>query len=76
VNAGLYVFGEAALAALPERGDHEQTTFPALAGEGRLAAFRHEGVWLTVNTPKDLRRAEEFLAARPDWQPAPVGAAS
>lgn len=67
VNAGLYVLGDDALACLPERGDHEQTTFPELAAEGRLAAFRHEGLWLTVNTPKDLRRAEEALA---------VGAAS
>jgi NDP-sugar pyrophosphorylase family protein len=76
VNAGLYVLGEEALAALPERGDHEATTFPALAADGRLAAFRHEGVWLTVNTPKDLRRAEEFLTTRADWQPQALGAAS
>ena len=48
--------------ALPERGDHEQTTFPELAARGRLMAYRHEGVWLTVNTPKDLRVAEEALA--------------
>ena len=67
VNAGLYVLDEEALARLPERGDHEQTTFPELAAEGRLAAYRHEGLWITVNTPKDLRRAEEALA---------VGAAS
>ena len=76
VNAGLYVLGEEALTALPERGDHEATTFPALAADGRLAAFRHEGVWLTVNTPKDLRRAEEFLTTRADWHPQAVGAAS
>lgn len=63
VNAGLYVLGEEALARLPEKGDHEQTTFPELAAEGRLAAYRHEGMWLTVNTPKDLRAAEEALAA-------------
>lgn len=62
VNAGLYVLGEEALARLPEKGDHEQTTFPELAAEGRLVAYRHEGMWLTVNTPKDLRAAEEALA--------------
>jgi NDP-sugar pyrophosphorylase family protein len=67
VNAGLYVLDEEALARLPERGDHEQTTFPELAVERRLRAFRHEGLWLTINTPKDLRRAEEFLAAHPEW---------
>ena len=63
VNAGLYVLGEEAVARLPEQGDHEQTTFPELAAEGRLLAYRHEGMWLTVNTPKDLRAAEEALAA-------------
>jgi NDP-sugar pyrophosphorylase family protein len=63
VSCGVYVLGAEALARLPERGDHERTTFPALAAEGKLAAFRHEGIWLTVNTAKDLRRAEERIAA-------------
>jgi NDP-sugar pyrophosphorylase family protein len=65
-SCGVYVLGEQALERLPERGDHERTTFPELAAEGRLAAFRHEGVWLTVNTPKDLRAADEYVAAHPD----------
>jgi NDP-sugar pyrophosphorylase family protein len=64
VNCGVYVLGEEALAALPERGDHERSTFPQLAAEAKLRAFRHEGVWLTVNTPKDLRIADEYLASR------------
>jgi len=63
VSCGIYVLGREAIDRLPERGDHERTTFPELAAEGKLAAFRHEGLWLTVNTPKDLRRAEEALAA-------------
>ena len=75
VNAGLYVFEDEVLAQLPERGDHETTTFPELAAEGRLFAYRHEGVWLTVNTPKDLRAAEEFVAADPTWREVTVGAA-
>jgi NDP-sugar pyrophosphorylase family protein len=65
VSTGLYVLEEEAIARLPERGDHEATTFPELAGEGRLRAFRHEGLWLTVNTPKDLRRAQEYLESHP-----------
>jgi NDP-sugar pyrophosphorylase family protein len=69
-NAGLYVLEEEAVERLPERGDQETSTFPALAAEGRLFAFRHEGVWLTVNTPKDLRRAEDFLTRNADWRPA------
>jgi NDP-sugar pyrophosphorylase family protein len=67
VSCGVYALGEEALARLPERGDHEATTFPELAAEGRLRALRHEGVWLTVNTPKDLRVANEHLAANPGW---------
>jgi NDP-sugar pyrophosphorylase family protein len=67
VSCGVYALSEEALDRLPERGDHESTTFPELAREGRLQAFRHEGVWLTVNTPKDLRRAEGYLAQHPDW---------
>lgn len=62
VSCGAYVLGPEALGRLPERGDHERTTFPELAAEGKVAAFRHEGLWLTVNTPKDLRLAEERLA--------------
>jgi len=69
VNSGVYALGDEALARLPEKGDHEQTTFPELAAEGKLHGHRHQGVWLTVNTPKDLRRAEEFMAAHPDWKP-------
>jgi NDP-sugar pyrophosphorylase family protein len=69
VNSGVYVLGEEALALLPEKGDHEQSTFPQLAGERRLHAHRHDGVWLTVNTPKDLRRAAEFMEAHPEWKP-------
>ena len=67
VNCGVYVLGTEALERFPERGDHETTAFPELAAEGRLRAFRHEGLWLTVNTPKDLRRAEEYVSAHPEW---------
>ena len=70
VSCGVYVLGEEAIARLPERGDHETTTFPDLAAEGKLAALRHDGLWITVNTPKDLRRAEDFLASHPGW-PSP-----
>jgi NDP-sugar pyrophosphorylase family protein len=67
VSCGIYVLGDEAVASFPERGDHETTTFPELAAEGRLRALRHEGVWLTVNTPKDLRVASEYLTEHPGW---------
>ena len=63
VSCGIYVLGEEAVERLPERGDHEDTTFPELAREGRIHAFRNAGLWLTVNTPKDLRQAEEAMSS-------------
>ena len=67
VNCGIYVLSEEAIARFPEKGDHETTTFPELAAEGRLRAYRHEGLWLTVNTPKELRRADDYLSQHPGW---------
>jgi NDP-sugar pyrophosphorylase family protein len=69
INAGVYVLDDEALARLPERGDHEQSTFPELAEEGKLFGFRHEGLWITVNTPKDLVRAEQHYVAHPELRP-------
>ena len=69
VNTGVYALSPEAVNRLPERGDHEQSTFPELAAEGKLRGFRHSGVWLTVNTPKDLRRAAEFMEEHPEWRP-------
>ena len=69
VNAGIYVLDDEALARLPERGDHEQSTFPELAAEGKLYGFRHEGLWITVNTPKDLQRAEQYYSEHPELRP-------
>jgi NDP-sugar pyrophosphorylase family protein len=67
VNCGIYVLSEEALGRFPEKGDHETTAFPELAAEGRLRGFRHTGMWLTVNTPKELRRADEYVAEHPEW---------
>jgi NDP-sugar pyrophosphorylase family protein len=67
VSCGVYVLGPEALERFPEKGDHESTAFPELAAEGRLRAYRHEGLWLTVNTPKELRRAQEHVGEHPEW---------
>ena len=67
VSCGIYVLSEEALDRFPERGDHESTTFPELVSERRLFAYRHDGLWLTVNTPKELRTAADHVAAHPEW---------
>ena len=71
-HAGVHVLEEEAIARLPEKGDHERTTFPELAAEGKLFAYRHEGLWLSVNTAKDLRLADEYLRTNPDRLQAPT----
>jgi NDP-sugar pyrophosphorylase family protein len=67
VSCGIYVLSEEAVDRFPERGDHETTTFPELVSERKLFAYRHDGLWLTVNTPKELRRAADHVAAHPEW---------
>jgi NDP-sugar pyrophosphorylase family protein len=67
VNCGNYVLSEEAIARFPDKGDHESSTFPELAAAGQLRAFRHEGLWLTVNTPKELRVAQEHVESHPEW---------
>jgi NDP-sugar pyrophosphorylase family protein len=72
VNSGAYVLDDECIARLPERGDHEATTFPELAAEGRLLAYRNTSFWLTVNTPKQLREAEQFVQAHPELSAVPA----
>ncbi len=67
VNCGIYVLSPEAIDRFPGKGDHESTTFPELVGEGQLRAHRHEGLWLTVNTPKELRAAVEHVGSHPEW---------
>ena len=54
INAGIYIFSREIEELLPEVGDHETETFPALATAGRLAALKSDALWMTVDGPKDL----------------------
>src|SRR4051794_21192943 len=67
VNCGIYVLSPEAVGRFPDRGDHETTTFPELVQERRLRAYRHGGLWLTVNTPKELRVARSHVEEHPEW---------
>ena len=63
INGGVYVLQPGIRDLLPELGDHETTTFPALAAEGRMSAVSTEAFWRSVDSPKDLREAEEHLSS-------------
>ena len=43
VNCGIYVLSAEAVERFPDRGDHETTTFPELAAEGRLLRLPARG---------------------------------
>ncbi|MDX6349241.1 MAG: hypothetical protein QOF84_4031 [Streptomyces sp.] len=66
INAGVYVFDPEFTDLLPERGDHERTTFPQLARERRLAGFPlpQGAYWRAIDTVKDLTEAAKELAAQ------------
>jgi NDP-sugar pyrophosphorylase family protein len=61
VNGGIYVFDQAIRALLPDRGDHEEKTFPQLAEQGKLLAYRSEKFWRAVDTVKDLSVVKDHL---------------
>ncbi len=63
INAGIYVLSRSFFALLPDKGDHETETFPALANEGKLFGFKSEAYWRPVDSIKDVSEAEKELAA-------------
>src|SRR3972149_5197400 len=57
INAGLYVLAPDFFRRLPDRGDHETTTFPELAAQGRLFGYRRRAYWRSIDSFKDLTAA-------------------
>lgn len=70
ISAGLFVLEPTALDYLPgPTAKWETTALPALAEDGELAAYRHEGFWLGIDTPVDAEEAEALLrAGRAPWR--------
>lgn len=54
INAGIYLLEPTIFELLPDKGDHEDTTFPTLAKDGLLKAYRSRSFWRSVDTVKDL----------------------
>jgi glucose-1-phosphate cytidylyltransferase len=64
INAGYFVVNRRALDLIS--GDAtawEREPVSELARMGELMAFRHQGYWACIDTPKDLDRVEADLAA-------------
>ena len=62
INAGIYVLSPEFFARLPAKGDHETSTFPDLAAEGKLFGYRSRAYWRSVDSIKDLREAEREVS--------------
>jgi NDP-sugar pyrophosphorylase family protein len=62
INGGVYCFSPEVAALLPEKGDHEDTTFPKLAEEKKIAGFQIATYWRGVDTVKDVKEGSTELA--------------
>jgi glucose-1-phosphate cytidylyltransferase len=62
VSAGHYVFKKSIIKQyFPDEGDMELQTLQNLADKKILRGYRYNGIWLTVNTMKDLLRVREYF---------------
>ncbi len=64
INAGIYVLSSEVIAQFPEVGDHERTTFPRLAEQRRLGAYKSTAYWRSVDTVKDLSETSREMEQR------------
>ena len=73
LNAGVYVLSRDLMDRFPKVGDHETTLFPELVTEGRIAGFRSDAYWRSVETAKDLREVEEYVKGHGLFGPVALG---
>jgi glucose-1-phosphate cytidylyltransferase len=69
VNGGFFCLEPPVLARLGADSVLEREPLSGLAGEGQLAAYRHDGFWHCMDTPKDALALNEICAADPDSPP-------
>ena len=62
INGGIYVFDRCIEDELPDVGDHETTTFPRMVSQGQMRALQSNSNWISVDSHKDLREAEEMMS--------------
>ena len=67
VNGGFFVMEPAALDYLGSNTVLEREPLERLAADGALAAYRHEGFWRCLDTPKDAAVLEQECARGAPW---------
>jgi glucose-1-phosphate cytidylyltransferase len=68
INAGFFVF-ERELIEKSDGQNLERDILPAVAAEGRLNSYRHEGFWKSMDTSKDQQEMEALYAEAGDVAP-------
>jgi glucose-1-phosphate cytidylyltransferase len=64
INGGFFVLEPRVLDYIPgDATSFESDTLVRLAADGQLAAYRHEGFWLPMDTLRDKNRLEELWAS-------------
>lgn len=61
ISAGVYILNRAIINLFPDVGDHEDTTFPLLAKQGKLLGYPAKTGRTTINTVKELNEATKNL---------------
>lgn len=64
INGGFMVVHRQAIihALLMGLEDFEKDVLPYFADKGLIGAYKHEGTWFCIDTPKDLKRARKILS--------------
>ena len=73
INAGVYIMDWSVTTRLPVKGDHEDTTFPELARDRSLVAYKFAGFWKGIDTVKDVTEANAELPCLPPPAAVPIG---
>jgi len=69
INGGYFVFKRDALRYLKPDSTLEREPLEALARDGQLAIFRHEGYWRPMDTMRERRALEEeWASGKPPWK--------
>lgn len=64
LNGGVYVLQRDVYDLLPDKGDHEDSTFPELARQRRFFAHQSRDFWRAVDTAKDLSELSKEMEHR------------
>ncbi len=67
VSAGFFVFDRRVFEYIGMNDVLEQEPLEALAKEGQLISFRHEGFWQPMDTSRELTMLNELWAAGAPW---------